>query len=53
MSHDDEMNVQAYFEKIPKLQDDDMGYTEYILAAYDLSSIKRWRKMSLYNYQSL
>ena len=40
MSHDDAMYVHAYFAKMPKLQDNDMGYTEYLHAAYDISSIK-------------
>ena len=38
MSYDDETNVHAYFADMPKLQHDNLGYTEYLHAVYDLSS---------------
>ena len=44
MSYNDETNVHAYFVDMPKLQHDNLGYTEYLHAAYDLSSVKKKNK---------
>ena len=41
LSHDEEVNIHTYFAKIPNLQDEDMGYTEYLHVAYDLSSVSK------------
>ena len=41
LSHDEEVNIHTYFAKIPKPQDDDMGYTEYLHVAFDLSFINK------------
>ena len=53
MSYNDETNVHACFANMPKLQHDNLGYTEYLHAVYDLSSIKRNDKMLGYNHKPL
>ena len=35
------MNEYTYFAKNPKLQDDIMGYTEFLHTSYDSSSVKK------------
>ena len=35
------MIVNAYFAKMPRMQEDNIGYTEYIHAAHDLQSTKK------------
>ena len=34
------MIVNAYFAKMPRMQEDNMGYTEYLHAAHDLQFTK-------------
>ena len=41
MSYNDETNVHACFANMPKLQHDNLGYTEYLHAVYDLSPTKK------------
>ena len=41
MSNEDSMIVHVYFAKIPRMQEDNMGYTEYVHAAHDLQSTKK------------
>ena len=41
MSNEDSMIVHAYFAKMPRMQEDNMGYTEYLHAANDLQSTKK------------
>ena len=41
MSNEDSMIVHTYFAKMPRMQDDNMGYTEYLHAAHDLQSTKK------------
>ena len=41
MSDEDSMIVYAYFAKIPRMQEDNMGYTEYLHAVHDLQSTKK------------
>ena len=41
MSNEDSMIVHAYFAKMPRMQEDNMGYTEYLHAAHDLQSTKK------------
>ena len=36
MPNEDAMIVHTYFVKIPRMKEDDMGYTEYLHATYDL-----------------
>ena len=41
MSNEDSMIVHTYFAKVPRMQEDNMGYTEYLHAAHDLQSTKK------------
>ena len=41
MSNKDSAIVHAYFARIPRIQEDEMGYTEYLYAAHDLRSSKK------------
>ena len=45
MPHENSMIVHVYFAKMPRLQEDDMGYTEYLHAAHDLRLKKKKRKI--------
>ena len=41
MSNEDSMIVHAYFAKMSRIREDNMGYTEYLHAAHDLQSTKK------------
>ena len=41
MSNEDSMIAHAYFAKMPRIQEDNMGYTEYLHAVHNLQSIKK------------
>ena len=44
MPNEDAMIVHTYFVKIPRMKEDDMGYTEYLHATYDLWSTNKMKK---------
>ena len=52
MANEDSMIVHAYFAKMPRMQEDNMGYTEYLHSAYDLQSTKKNIRMLQSIYQT-